>query len=125
MSWDSGLRRWRNLDQHTKFGNTPQRCRANILHHSKLEARRCDELAILELAGEISGLQAHPQPQYSLDVNGVHICDVRPDFEYVDRDGNLITEDTKGVQTEVSKLKFRLFEALHGRPIQIVRGRKR
>lgn len=115
---------WRGLDRHTKFGNTPMRCRSNILHHSKLEARRCDELAILQSAGEISRLQAHPQPQYSLDVNGVHICDVRPDFEYVDRDGNLVTEDTKGVQTEISKLKFRLFEALHGRPVQIVRSRR-
>ena len=119
------MRGWRNLDQHTKFGNTPQRCYQNFLHHSKLEARRCDELGLLERAGEISGLIAHPQPGYDFTVNGKDICRYVADFEYVDRDGNVVTEDTKGFRTEVYKLKAKLFEALYGRPILETRGGRR
>ena len=113
---------WRNLDPHTKYGNTPQRCYKNTLHHSKLEARRCDELNLLQRAGEISGLIDHPQPSYDLDVNGKRVCRYVADFEYLDRDGNVVTEDTKGFRTEVYKLKAALFEAIYGRQILETRG---
>jgi hypothetical protein len=91
------------------------------MHQSKLEARRCDELSILATAGEISDLKAHPQPTYRLDVNGRHITNYRGDFEYLDRDGNLVTEDTKGVRTDAYKIKAELFAALYGREIVEVR----
>ncbi len=112
---------WRNLDRHTKYGNTPTRCRGGNFHASKLEARRCDELHLLQLGNEISDLVAHPQPVYRLEVNGRLITTYRGDFEYRDRDGNQVTEDTKGVRTDVFRLKAALFAALYGRAIVEVR----
>ena len=104
-----------------KYRNTLTECRVGIVHHSKLEAGRCNELHILKATGQISQLRAHPQPSYRLEVNGHLICKVRPDFEYVNRDGVLITEDAKGMMTGVAKLKYALFEAIYGRPIHLVR----
>jgi hypothetical protein len=112
---------WRRLDRDTKYGNTPNRCHEGIMHQSKAEARRCDELHILQKAGELSELKAHPQPSYPMVVNGVKVCTYRGDFEYVDRDGNVRTEDVKGYRTEVYALKAKLFEALYGRQIEEVR----
>lgn len=43
-----------------------------------------------------------------------------PDFEYV-QDGVLVTEDVKGVETAVFKLKRKLFESRYGRAIVLVR----
>ena len=113
------MNRW-TFDRHRTYGNTPTECRQGKLHQSKLEARRCDELHVLELAGEISGLKAHPQPVYRLEVNGRLIASYIGDFEYLDR-GNRITEDTKGVRTYVFRLKAELFAALYGREIVEVR----
>ena len=118
---------WKGLDPDTKMGNTPTRCRVNVMHQSKLEAYRCDELAIQEAAGDITNLKAHPQPVYHLEVNGVRVATYRGDFEYVDRDGVLVTEDTKGFRTEVYQLKAALFAAIFGREIletRRVRGRR-
>ena len=111
-------------DRHTKYGNTPTRCRyENQLHHSKAEARRCDELHALETGGEISDLKAHPQPVYRLEVNGVLVATYKGDFEYRDRDGNVVTEDVKGMRTEIYALKAKLFRAIYGREILETRAR--
>jgi Protein of unknown function (DUF1064) len=119
-------RGWKNLDPDTKYGNTPMRCRLNQLHQSKLEARRCDELQILLAAGEIRELKAHPQPVYPLVVNGRKVTTYRGDFEYLDRDGNTVTEDTKGMRTDVFALKAELFAALYDREIvELKRARGR
>lgn len=106
----------------TKFGNAPKRCKQQITHHSTLEANQCDVLHALQDAGIVSDLQAHPQKRYTLDVNGVHVCDIIPDFEFVwVETGQLRTIDTKGLMTDASRIKCRLFEALYGREIEIVR----
>jgi hypothetical protein len=114
---------WRGLDRHTKYGNTPIRCHQNVMHHSKAEARRCDELHILQQAGEIGDLRAHPQPVYPLIVAGETVCKYVGDFEYTDRDGKTVTEDVKGMRTEVYGLKAKLFRALYGREISEVSAR--
>lgn len=107
--------------RHAKYGNTPTQCRQGNRHQSKLEARRCDELHLLQLAHEIRDLVAHPQPVYRLEVNDRLIATYRGDFEYRDRDGNLVTEDAKGVRTYVFRLKAELFRAIYGREIVEVR----
>lgn len=117
------IRRWKGLDRDTKYGNTPNRCREGVMHQSKAEARRCDELHILQAGGEISGLVAHPQPSYPLVVAGTKVTVYRGDFEYTDRDGTLVTEDVKGMRTDVYQLKAKLFAALMGREIREVRAR--
>lgn len=76
----------------------------------------------MQNAGLIEDLAAHPQKRYRLDVNGHHICDVIPDFEFVWKEsGELRTIDTKGIVTDSARIKYKLFEALYGREIEIVR----
>ena len=106
----------------SKFSSKPTRCRAGIMHQSQLEARRCDELALMETGGLIRDVEAHPQPIYHLDVNGVHICDYKADFRYFDSErGEVVVEDTKGFMTDVARLKLKLVEAVYGISVQIVR----
>lgn len=80
---------------------------------SKAEAARYSTLKMLERANEIEDLEL--QPKFTVEVNGVHICDYFADFRYTDcREGLQVTEDVKGVKTPVYKLKKRLVEAVHG-----------
>jgi hypothetical protein len=100
------------------------------MHHSAMEAARCDELHAMQTGGLISELEAHPQPKFSLDVDGTHICDYMADFAYWDRDGQVrIVEDVKGYagDTAVYRLKRRLMLACHGievSEVRRVRGRR-
>lgn len=79
---------------------------------SKKEANRYRELKILEKAGQIFHLTL--QPKFSIDINGVHICNYFADFQYLDADAKKIVEDVKGVKTPVYKLKKKLVKAIHG-----------
>ena len=107
----------------SKFGNRPTRCSEGIMHQSGLEARRCTELHLMQKGGLIRDLQAHPQPRFELDVNGVHICAYLADFSYHDVErGETITEDTKGHRTREYEIKRRLMLAIHGIEIREVRG---
>ena len=86
---------------------------------SKAEARRYEMLKLLVANGEITDLSL--QPSFSLDVNGIHICKYRADFQYYDKDDNWIVEDVKGLMTDVFKIKARLMKACHNIDVQVVR----
>jgi hypothetical protein len=104
---------------------------------SQKEARRYQELKLLERAGDIRNLKL--QPRYALcplvieradvrDVNlgtaSVRRCPVSnyvADFEYEQSDRGyggvkwtLVVEDSKGMKTDVYRLKKRWFEAQYG-----------
>lgn len=86
-----------------------------IRFDSKLEARRYIELQMLEKAGEISDLQIQPefvlQPLFRKNGKTYRKIVYRADFSYFDkRQGKYIVEDTKGFQTDVYRLKKKLFE---------------
>jgi hypothetical protein len=71
-------------------------------------------------AGRIANLQC--QPSYRLEVNNILICIYRADFAYdvMDeggRPGRHVIEDVKGDETDVFKIKRKLFDAL--RPIKL------
>lgn len=105
----------------SKYSNRPLRCRANHMHQSTLEARRCDELQLMETGGLIRDLEQ--QPRYRLDVNGIHICTIIPDFRYTDCESDaVVVEDSKGVATAEWKLKRKLLWALHG--IEVIEVRR-
>ena len=105
-----------------KYGNHPKRCKQGTIHHSGMEAARCDELHILQAGGLISDLEAHPQPKFDLAINGTHIAYYFPDFAYIDcGTGDKVIEDVKGFATETYKLKKRLMLACHGVEVQEVR----
>lgn len=79
---------------------------------SKAEARRYQELKLMQAAGEITDLEAHPC--YPLIVNGVKVGSYEADFRYVTQGGETVIEDVKGVRTDTYRLKKRLVEALYG-----------
>lgn len=99
--------------RHSKYGNV----KIEIDGHkfdSRAESDRYLELIMLERAGEISGLQVHPTYQLLAPYirrDGVKVRGItyKADFAYVEH-GVRIVEDVKGVQTQVFKLKRKLFE---------------
>jgi hypothetical protein len=79
---------------------------------SKKEASRWSSLRLLERIGEIGNLKR--QTRFALEVNGHLICHYVCDFDYTDRSGNRVVEDSKGVKTDVYRIKHALMYAIHG-----------
>lgn len=77
------------------------------------EGKRYRELSLLEKAGEIYNLELQPKflLQESFKKNGKTYKAINyvADFKYI-KDGKTIVEDVKGIQTDVFKLKHKLFE---------------
>ncbi len=75
---------------------------------SKHEAKRYQELRLLEQAGEITNLRL--QVPFELIPKSKHGMPIRyiADFTYNDLNGQLIVEDAKGVKTPVYRLKRRM-----------------
>jgi hypothetical protein len=108
-----------------KYGSIPTRCSEGVMHQSRAESRRCTELHLMQKGGLIRDLQAHPQARFRLDVGGVHICSYLADFVYFDNERNVeVVEDVKGFQTELSKFKLKLMEAVRGVTVELVRGKR-
>lgn len=80
---------------------------------SVLEARRYKQLALLERAGEIKNLKLQVPflLQESFRKNGKTYRKIEyiADFVYEEK-GQIIVEDTKGIKTDVFKIKQKLFE---------------
>jgi hypothetical protein len=95
-----------------------------ITFASKLEARRYNELLMLQRNGAIRSLKR--QVPFDLVVNGHHVCRYIADFTYeLTSDGMMETvcEDAKGVMTPEFRLKAKLMEAIHGIVIQVWTGK--
>lgn len=81
---------------------------------SQKEERRFGELALLEMAGKITGLEL--QVPFELVVNGQLVCRYVCDFLYVD-DGKTVVEDVKSPATRKNRayrIKVKLLKAVHG-----------
>ena len=80
---------------------------------SAKEAQRYRELKLLEKAKQISNLELQPRflLQESFSKNGKTYRKIEyvADFKYIEN-GRLIVEDVKGLQTDVFKIKHKLFE---------------
>lgn len=105
MTW---RQRWSNKN---KYGNTSSTYNG-VQYHSKREAREAAELDLRVKAGEI--LRWERQVRISLDVNGYHICNYFIDFVLYYPDGRTEYLEVKGFETEVWRLKWKLFESLYG-----------
>jgi hypothetical protein len=89
---------------------------------SKAEAARWQQLRLLEKAGKVRELRR--QVRYSLDANYSLVGHYVADFDYWDHTTDKtshITEDVKGMITDLSKWKMKHFAAQYGREVQIVR----
>lgn len=119
----------------SKYGNIKRRTADGILHDSTKEARRWNELKLLERAGVIKGLQRQvkyilvPKQEVAYErispktgkrlKDGVRTleqeCAYIADFVYQDaKSGELIVEDTKGVKTKEYIIKRKLMLWLYG-----------
>lgn len=110
----------------SKYRNV--RCEVNgEKFDSKAEARRWQELKLLEKAGKVDALQR--QVRFQLDAPGpkyVGTCErvghYVADFDYWDLERDCrVTEDVKGMITDLSKWKLKHFAAQYGRDVVIVR----
>lgn len=83
-----------------------------ISFDSKKEARRYQELKQLQQSGAITALRLQPvyelQPKFKCNGKTERAITYKADFEYIE-DGKTIVEDTKGMLTEVFKIKRKLF----------------
>ena len=94
---------------------------------SEAEAKRYEHLLAMEVAGQIEKLEH--QPIYPIVVNGSPICKYKADFRYMKLDPRgrplgPVTEDVKGMVTDVYALKKKLVEALYQMKIIEIPARK-
>lgn len=79
------------------------------------EASRWQELKLMERAGEITGLNRQLRIEIIPKTKLYRACYYVADFVYFDkRTGKTVYEDTKGMRTEVYKLKRKLLYWRHG-----------
>lgn len=83
---------------------------------SKQESKRYKELKLLLKAGEISNLELQPRflLQEAFTKNGTRYRKLEyvADFKYIEK-GKTIVEDVKGYQTDVFKIKHKIFEKMY------------
>lgn len=91
-------------------------CAHGHTHASAREARRCNDLHLLERAGQIAGLQQ--QPVYRFAINGRpikmdngHEAKLTADFSYVEN-GRKVVEDSKGFIVRDFPLRWALAKAM-------------
>lgn len=99
-----------------KYGAVKSRCAAGHTHDSRKEARRCDDLRLLERAGAISGLKQQPRYQFHVAGRAVLLkngqtAHLTADFEYVEN-GQTVVEDVKGFVVRDFPLRAALFRAI-------------
>ena len=87
----------------------------DIQFDSKLEAKRYNELKLLEKSGKIKELQLQPSfeliPSFKKNGKTFRKAIYKADFSYIDTEtGETIIEDTKGYVTGLYKLKKKIFE---------------
>lgn len=85
-------------------------------HPSRAEARRCDELHLLQRLGKITRLEY--EPQFWFYINGKPVVHgngrrvgYKPDWRYFEND-EPIAEEYKGFRTEAYVLKLAFFKAV-------------
>ena len=99
-----------------------------FVYDSKTEMLRGMDLQLLQRAGEISDLQRQVKfpLEFKCSCGGITVmAGKRPahytaDFVYTEK-GRRVVEDVKGYADESSKLRIRIFEALHGQKVTIVK----
>lgn len=94
-----------------KWGNAKKVTIDDITFDSKLEAKRYQELKLLEAAGKIHLLAYHPK--YDLTINDMHIGVYTADFEYcVNKEcTKLVIEEVKGYMTAGFPFRWKVIKA--------------
>lgn len=95
-----------------------------IIFDSKAEAKRYKELKVMEKAGLIKCLVLQPkfllQDRFKCRGKMYRKIEYIADFKYIEVETNkTIVEDVKGVETDVFKLKKKLFLKLYGQDCEL------
>jgi hypothetical protein len=121
-----------------KYGAVPLTTGDGIRHASTGQAKRWMVLVQAQMAGLIADLRR--EVPFELEVGGVKVCVYRADHVYnlagdlarerqaewtkQGRTGQApvrVVEDFKGTVTDASRLKMKLFEAVYGFPVTVVK----
>lgn len=100
-----------SLAQYYKLARKPRKYKNSALwvgdQHfaSRKEARRYQDLLLMQSAGAITGLAIHPH--FPLNVSGVHIGDYVADFQYFER-GARVVEDVKSPPTRTALYRWKI-----------------
>ena len=89
-----------------------------IRFHSRKEARRYQELKLLEKAGEISHLTLQPEFCLHAPDQDKPIGRYIADFEYLER-GETVIEDVKGMDTAFGKWKRKHLKMQYGFDVRL------
>lgn len=92
-----------------KYRNKTGSCLAKHWHQSILEADECSSLYLRQKAGEVISYEI--QKRFEFVVNGHKICSHLVDFYVIYSDGSIAVVETKGMETELWRIKKKLFEA--------------
>lgn len=104
--------------QYSKYKNKKTAVN-NITFDSRAEANRYLELKLLEKSGKIDDLRLQPrfllQDKFFLKNKTYRKIEYIADFKYFDKNlGKYVVEDVKGKETDVFKLKMKIFLKLYG-----------
>lgn len=95
-----------------------------ITFDSKAEAKRYEELKLLEKAGEILAVEVHER--FPLLYGVIKLGDYEADFSYYIKGvAQMVVEDVKGVKTPLYRWKKKHFEAQYGIKITEITKRSR
>lgn len=110
-----------------KYHNRKVRTSDGIVHDSRKEANRWQELKLLEKSGKIMELKRQMEfllipPQYEEIATGKRkkrkvverSCVYRADFVYHDENGEIVVEDVKGLRTRDYIIKRKLMLYVYG-----------
>lgn len=89
-------------------------------YDSRKEHRRANELRLMQRTGLISNLREQVSYELIPAQRGAdgkvleRACNYIADFVYTDEHGNTVVEDTKGMRTDVYRIKRKLMLYVHG-----------
>lgn len=104
----------------SKYKNIRCKCELGHIHLSRGEARWCEQLELRRKSGEFKRFEV--EKNYRLEINGVLICNHKPDFTIypTDDNNNFWIEEYKGFPTDLWKMKMKIFKALFPRVDYVV-----
>ena len=110
-----------------KYNNQPTEV-DGIRFDSKAEAKRWQDLKLLERAGLITDIRRQQKLELAPSVRIPGESRARPplryicDFAYQDlRTNTLVWEDVKGIQTPAFRIKQHLAKSIHGIDVRVVK----
>lgn len=109
---------WKNYNRQNKYNSRPTEV-DGIEFDSIRESQRYKELKLLEAAGEISHLELQPkvilQDKFKHKGKMIRAITYRADFAYFDeKKKQSVIEDVKGMETDVFKIKKKMFLKKYG-----------